>query len=213
MSLLPGQILPPSTSLGKVNEDGTVTIEHNWWLLLYNLCLQVLGNGSGLPADALIDLQSVDADAIDADAIALRSPLTNALVQAIQPPDLVVGPDDLPDLQRALLLAQDPLLPDTTPDPQRALLLAQDGLLPDPAPLAQPVSAITVGASPFTYTASFAGSVAITGSVTSISFIRQGAIVATGLTTGVIPVCRFDQLVVTYPGAAPTMTFIPWSSQ
>jgi len=213
MSLLPGQILPPSTSLGQVNDNGSVTINHDWWLLLYNLSLQVLGNGTGLPADALIDLQSVDADAIDADAIALRSPLANALVQAIQPSDVVVGLKDLPDLQRALLLAQDALLPDPTPDLQRALSLAQDGLLPDSAPLAQPVSAITVGASPFTYTASFAGSVAITGSVTSINFKRQGTSVATGLTTGVLPVCRFDQLVVTYPGAAPTMTFIPWSSQ
>lgn len=219
MSLLPGQILPPTASLGTVNEDGTVTIEQNWWLLLYNLALQVLGTSSaGLPADALIDLASADADAIDADAIALRQslsnaliqvtqpsdvdadaialrrPLSNALVQAIQPSDVVISTNDLPDLQRALLLAQ-------------------ADIQPDPVPLAQPVSAITVGASPFTYTASFAGSVAITGSVTSISFKRQGISVATGMTTGMIPVCRYDQLVVTYPGAAPTMTFIPWSSQ
>ena len=42
MSLLPNQILPPSESLGRVNPDGTVTIDKNWWLLLYNVCNRTL---------------------------------------------------------------------------------------------------------------------------------------------------------------------------
>lgn len=194
MSLLPGQILPPSTPLGTVTPGGTVLIEQNWWLLFFNLCLQVLGNGSGLPADALQDLASADADAIDADAIALRQPLANALAQAMQPSDVIVGLDDLPDLQRALLLAQ-------------------DGVLPDPTPLGQPVSTITPSGSPFTYTAPFPGSVAITGgTVSAITLIRQGTSVATGLTTGLILVSRYDQIQVTY-SSTPTMHFIPWSSQ
>lgn len=194
MSLLPGQILPPGQPIGRVNPDGTVTMEQNWWLLFFNLCLQTLGNGSGLPADALIDLESADLDAIDADAIVLRQPLTNALVQAMQPSDVVTGLDDLPDLQRALLLAQ-------------------DAIPPDSMPLAQPVTVIGVGASPFTYAAPFAGSVAITGgTVSAITLIRQGTSVATGLTSGLIPVSRYDQVKVTYSGT-PTMTFIPGSSQ
>jgi len=194
MSLLPQQIIPQTIPLGTVNPQGQVILATDWWLLLYNLCLQTLGTGSGFPADELIDLEGADLDATNADAMALRQPLASALAQTIQPADVVVSTNDLPDLLRALLFAQDPLLP-------------------DPSPLAQPVAAITVGASPFTYTAAFAGNVAITCSVTSISFKRQGTSVATGVTTGVIPVCRGDQLVVTYPGAAPTMTFIPWSSQ
>src|SRR5581483_10885447 len=79
MSLLPGQILPQSVPFGRVNEEGALTVDVNWWLFLYNLSQKTLGNGSGLPADALIDLESADTDAIDADAIALRQPLSNAL--------------------------------------------------------------------------------------------------------------------------------------
>lgn len=97
MSLLPGQILPQSTPIGRVNEDGTVTVDTNWWLLFYNLALQTLGNGSGLPADALIDLESADLDAIDADAIMLRQPLANALLLAQSTPDLSA---DMAKLQR-----------------------------------------------------------------------------------------------------------------
>lgn len=196
MSLLPGRILPQSEPIGRVNPDGTVTADTNWWLLWYNLCLQVLGAGTttGLPADALQDLASADTDAGDSDAIALRRPLDNASVQALQPADVVIGLDDLPDLQRALLLAQ-------------------ESILPDPAALAQPVAAITPGASPFTYTAPFAGSIAVTGgTVSAIALIRQGTTVATGLITGLIPVSRYDQVKVTY-SVVPTMTFIPWSSQ
>lgn len=212
MSLLPGQIIPQTIPLGRVNRDGTVTIDKDWWLLLYHLVLNSLGTGSGLPADALQDLEGADTDAIDADAISLRQPISNALVQAIQPQDVVVSSNDLPDISRALLLAQDPLLADP-PDLARALILAQDGLLSDPPALSQPVSSIAVGASPFTYTASFTGTVAVTGgTVSAISFIRRGTSVATGITSGLIPVSRYDQVQVTWT-AAPTMTFIPWSSQ
>jgi len=193
MSLLPGQMLPQSAPIGKVSPDGaTVIMETNYWLLFYNLCQQVLGNGSGLPADALQDLGSVDLDAIDSDAIAVRRPLSNALVQALQASDVIVGLDDLPDLQRALLLAQ-------------------DALLPDPAARAAPVAAITVGASPFTYTAAFAGAVSVSGSTTSVTLIRGGSSISTGQIVGFFPVSRADQLTVVYPGAAPTMLFIPGS--
>lgn len=190
MSLLPGQILPQSEPLGTVNGDGTVTISTNYWLLLYNLVLNVLGNGSGLPADALIDLESADLDAIDANSVALRQPLANALIQALQPQDVVVGTNDLPDIARALLLAQ-------------------DGLLPDPQPRAPPTQSVTPGGSPFTYTALSSGTLSITGgAVSALALIRQGTSVALGITAGLVPLSRLDQLQITY-SAAPTVTFLP----
>lgn len=193
MSLLPGQMLPQSAPIGHATPDGYVIMETNYWLLFYNLCQQVLGTQGGLPAAALQELSSADFDAVGSDATALRLPLSNALKQAMQPSDVVIGIDDLPDLQRALLLSQ-------------------DGLLPDPVPMAAPVAAISVGASTFTYTAAFAGHVTVNGTVTSVTIIRGGASVVAGATTGSFPVCRGDQLAVIYPAAAPTMFFIPWSS-
>lgn len=192
MSLLPGQILPADTPIGQLRNDGSglVTINHDYWLLLYNLCLQTLGTGGGLPADALIDLESADMDAADADAIALRQGLANALLQVMHPSDVVPGLDDLPDLQRALLLAQDPLLPDAVPR-------------------APPASAITPTGSPFTYTAAFDGILIVTGgTVSALALIRQGTSIALGITTGPVPLSRLDAIQVTYSGA-PTMNFLP----
>lgn len=196
MSLLPQSILPASHLIGRVDENGNVLLEQNWWLLIYNLCQNVLGLGaggtSGLSQAALIDLASLDSDADDADAIVLRQPIANSSV-TVQEPEIDAFALRLP-LSNALLLAQEPTLA-------------------DPPPLAQPSSVISVGGSPFTYTAPFAGSVVITGgTVTSISFIRQGTSVATGLTSGIVPVSRYDQVQVAYM-SLPTMTFIPWSSQ
>lgn len=47
MSLLPGQIIPQDVPIGRSNEDGTVTVDQNWWLFFYNLAQQVLANGQG----------------------------------------------------------------------------------------------------------------------------------------------------------------------
>lgn len=56
--------------------------------------------------------------------------------------------------------------------------------LVDPVPMAQPVQAVTVGASPFTYTALANGVLSVTGGAVSIvSIIRQGVTVATGITS------------------------------
>lgn len=193
MSLLPNTILPPSMPFGRFDaEKGLVIIEQNWWLFLYNLSLNVLGTPgiTSLSASALLELSSLESDANDTDAIISRQGISNAAVQTIQAADVVVSDADLPSIARVLLLAQ-------------------DVLLPDPAPAAQPVKTITVGASPFTYTAPFNGNVAVTGgTVSAISIIRQGVSVATGLITGLIPASRADQIQVTYTGI-PTMTFIP----
>jgi len=56
MSLLPGQILPPNIPIGSVNEDNSVTINENWYLLLWNICQQVLANGQGANITELIAL-------------------------------------------------------------------------------------------------------------------------------------------------------------
>src|SRR5690242_1201088 len=109
MSLLPGQILPQSTPIGRVLEDGRVQINHNWWLLFYNLCLQSLS--TGLPADALQILESVDLDVIDADAVSLRSRLE--ALAALIPTE--ADPVPYSDVRNALILAQDALLPDPPP--------------------------------------------------------------------------------------------------
>jgi hypothetical protein len=195
MSLLPGQIIPATDPIGRVDKEdpeGRVLIDKNWWLLLYNLCQQVLGlgTGQGLPASALQDLAAADTDAADSDAIALRRTIDNLKLQVF-----------------------DDQLTTTDPALYKALLLAQEPLLPDPPALAQPVAAITPTGSVFTYTAPAWGVVVINGgAVTVIAIKRQGTSITTGLTDAVIPLARFDQVLVTYT-VAPTMTFIPGSIQ
>ena len=190
MSLLPSQILPPTARLGTVDQDGNVTIDKNWWYLIYNLCQEVLANGQGLNAAAVIALDEIDSDAADADASVLGLPISNLQRQVLESPQ--VTSNDLPDIARALLWGQD--------------ILWQD-----PPAAAQPVVPITPGASPYSYTAPFWGSVAVTGgTVSAIAISRQGTSIATGLTVGVFPVARGDVLTVTY-SVAPTITFIPGS--
>lgn len=75
---------------------------------------------------------------------------------------------------------------------------------------AQPVSAITVGASPYTYQASFDGAVIVNGgTVSAIAFSRDGTtFFTTGATFGMFPVSRGDSIKTTYT-VVPTMTFAP----
>lgn len=191
MSLLPGQILPYDVPIGQADEKGKVTVSHDWWLFWYNVSLQVLGtNDAGLPSSAIQELASLDVDAVEADAAMLRRPISNLQVCAHDLTDRVLSTSDLPDLYRALLLAQ-------------------DALLPGPAARAQPIQVVTVGASPFSYTAAFDGTVVVTGgTVSAISLTRQGTSVATGITTGLFPLSRLDIIQVTYSGL-PVMTFLP----
>jgi hypothetical protein len=196
MSLLPGKILPQSASLGitrdkQGNITGDVIIDKDWWLLVYNIVQQSLGTNGGLSAAAIVSIEEVDSDAADTDATVLRQPISNLNV---------IGQDTPPAST-------------DYPGIATSLLLSQDTLLPDPIPLSQPIVAIVVGASVFSYTAPFAGSVSVTGgTVSNISLTRTGTTVQTGLTAGVFQVSRYDILNVTYSGL-PTMNFIPWSSQ
>lgn len=118
MSLLPTTLQPPGDPIGKVDEQGNVIPEKNFWLLLYNLCQNVLGIGGSagspvsLPVSALTELASLDADAADADAVNLRIPISSLAAQQGFSADIFVG--DLAVLtskvNNALLLAQDGLL-------------------------------------------------------------------------------------------------------
>jgi hypothetical protein len=69
-------------------------------------------------------------------------------------------------------------------------------------------SSITVGASPFAYTAQNNGHVVVTGGTVSAISLTRVSVHATGLTAGLVPVGNKDVVTVTY-SAAPTMTFIP----
>ena len=73
-----------------------------------------------------------------------------------------------------------------------------------------PVSAISVGASPFSYTATVGGSVVINaGTVSQVQVSRDGlTFFTTGMTTGMFPVSQGDILKVTW-SVVPTMTLIP----
>lgn len=101
MSLLPGQILPPSTPLGHVNEDGTVIIDVNWWLLFYNLCTQSLGIQGGLPASALQAVEATDVDVASVDIPTLARQIAN-LPMLLPEQDVVPA---LRDITNALLIA------------------------------------------------------------------------------------------------------------
>lgn len=71
-----------------------------------------------------------------------------------------------------------------------------------------PVSVVTVGASPFAYTATTKGQVVIQGgTVTAVTLTRAGTAVTLGI-AGTTSVSANDIITVTYT-AAPTMTFIP----
>lgn len=74
-----------------------------------------------------------------------------------------------------------------------------------------PAAVISVGTTPFKFVAPQGGSIIVNGGSTSqISFSRDGAnFYITGLTAGMFPVAQGDTLQVTYPGAVPTMTFVP----
>jgi len=183
MSLLPQQI-PPQTAPVVREINGQLLLDKNWWLFLYNIAQSVLGTDGGLPPSALIELAGADTDAVGADTAVLRAPIRNLEVQ-------IEGPSDPINLG--------PLS-----------LLATDALLPDPLPQAQPAKSISVGASTFTYTAPADGTVVVTGGpASSITYVRQGTSIATGLIVGAFPVSRLDQLQVAYGGSAPTMTFLP----
>ena len=180
-SILPNQIPPPTSKV----LDGLI-FEKNWWLFFYNISLQVLGNqGTSAAAYAAQLVADLDADADESDLL--------PLVRRVNSLEKLVGDPD-PSASIA--------------DVIKSLVLAQDGLLPDVIPRPQPVQVLTLGASPWTYTAPFDGTVVVTGGTVSLlSWSRDGGVTFYTV-SGAIPVSRLDQVKVTY-SAAPIAQFFP----
>lgn len=73
----------------------------------------------------------------------------------------------------------------------------------------QSVEPITIGASPYTYTASIIGTLFVSGGTVSDITIRRGTVtVPTGVLAGPIPLTNGDIATVTY-SVAPTVNFVP----
>jgi|GEM_PF-1851851 len=79
-----------------------------------------------------------------------------------------------------------------------------------PVSIAGPAAqTITVGVSPFVYTAASAGEVIVTGgTVSAVSITRGSTVVPAGMIAGIFPLRANDKLTVTY-SAAPVMTMLP----
>jgi hypothetical protein len=69
-------------------------------------------------------------------------------------------------------------------------------------------SAVTVGASPFTYTAPSNGALLVTGGTVSEIALQRQSSYNLGITTGYIPVAADDEVTITFTGA-PTVVFFP----
>ena len=187
VGVLPGQIPPQTIPLVEESPTGEMITNINWYLYFYTLGKQVLMSASGaIPFSPSTSIALIDSDVVDSDAMQAPRQILNAMLLQ---PDADIGP--------------------SLRDVQNALLLSQDGLLPDAIPAAQAIATITAGASPFAYTAQFNGSAAVSGgTVSAIAIIRQGNTVATGMTSGLFPLSRLDQLRVTYT-VAPVIVFLP----
>lgn len=71
------------------------------------------------------------------------------------------------------------------------------------------IAAVTVGATPFSYTAGGPGTLSVTGgTVSSITLRRNTVTMATGLTSGLIPMANRDIVTIAYSGL-PTVNFVP----
>jgi hypothetical protein len=170
----------------EVGPDGQMRTDLNWYLFLYNLWKNVLQGSSGsvaTPNAVLIPMEDIDVNASDVTQ-AYRG-IANSMAMQL---DQEVGPS-LRDLANALTIAQ--------------------GDLPDPVPVAQPGVVLVVGASPFTYTAPANGTLCVVGgSISDISYIRQGTTLNTGAGNGPIPMSRTDQVKITY-SSVPVLNFLP----
>jgi hypothetical protein len=205
-SALPNQIPPQATPWSYQGADGQQVIEELWYLFLYGLWAQVSTQAAGgtvlSPAASIAMLESeiYTADVNGSNAHAFGDFIHLGEADASPAPT---------DLSNTLALLSESEIQPVPRDISNAMMLALDGSPPDAQPRAQPAVAITVGASPFTFTAPANGTVAISGgNVSMLTLIRQGVSVPTGLIAALIPVSRLDQVQITYL-VAPTANFLP----
>lgn len=73
-----------------------------------------------------------------------------------------------------------------------------------------PIVGVVPTGSPFTYTASTNGQLAVSGGTVSSIAISRGKMtnIPTGVTSGIIPISQGDRVTITY-SVAPTINFIP----
>lgn len=69
-------------------------------------------------------------------------------------------------------------------------------------------SALTVGASPFAFTAPSRGFIMLSGGTVSAVQFTRAQTTLTGQTSGIFPISQGDTLTVTYSGL-PSMVFVP----
>jgi hypothetical protein len=191
---LPNQFPQQSVPIGSTAKGESIFLDINWFLLFYNLWLNVLGTSSGgsTPAAPSDFLSLVNLSAQTADTQQIARAIGNLAAQL----PMLTQPDGA-DISRL------------RHDLANAFALASVPEMPPSVPFAQPAQTVTVTASPFTYTALFNGTLAVSGgTVSAIAIIRQGVTVATGVTAGLIPLRRLDQARITYT-AAPTVAFLP----
>ena len=193
---LPQQIPPPSEPIGYDGEGKPVTADYGWYLFLYNIFIQTIAQGSNVPASQSDWMDMVDLDAMTTDHIQAYRQISNLASQILEQVSLEVTLADIQKIHRELT---------------NLYLLATDEFLQDPNPPAGVVDAITVGASPFTYTAEHDGTMAISGTAsTAINIIRYGVTVPTGMTDGTVPMRKNDQISLAWTGAtAPTLNYLP----
>lgn len=72
----------------------------------------------------------------------------------------------------------------------------------------RPIAAVTVGGSPFTYTAATIGNMFVTGGTVSSIVLTRSGVSITCQANQFIPMAAGDTVTVTYT-VAPTMTFVP----
>lgn len=72
----------------------------------------------------------------------------------------------------------------------------------------RPIEPVTVGASPFVYTAYTIGDLWVAGGTVSAVTLTRGGVSLTVATNRFIPVAANDQVTVTY-SVLPTVTFVP----
>jgi len=184
---LPNRVPPQSQPLAYQGTDGQIHVDLDWYLFFYALGLNIVGADGSVTIPPVVNIPIINSYVVDTDSLQINRLSTNGLAQAQDRPDSAPTFQDFSNVMR----------------------LALDERLVESTPTAQPVAAVTVGASPFTYTALFNGTLSVTGGVVSnITLTRQGTAVATGLTTGLIPVSRLDQVAIIYTGL-PTVIFLP----